>query len=256
MAIPAQQTPQASPGGASVLHQALVRLAQPACDAASGTSDSLTAAVLREIRETVLPREITLRINDRAAASLTVAQRRIADLSLRDSADPSSAAEDPETAAQVFAARLQLLQAGSKGGDFSFRRRPCPAPQGTGTCSAGTLAAALAAASGSGRLDHFRNQALPQAAAWLHCPQGSGQMRGEGPEVLLTRLDAVRQALASKAARPASARMPVPKPDCLLLPVSPQLHILAASDGGALLLLALPPEAARAQAAAWAGIYG
>ncbi|OBY24876.1 hypothetical protein [Leisingera sp. JC1] len=255
MAIPAQQTPQASPGGASVLHQALVRLAQPACDAASGTGDSLTAAVLREIRETVLPREITLCINSRAAATLTVAQRRIAGLSLPDSAEPSSAADDPEAAAQLFAARLQRLQTGSKGGGFSFRRRPCPAPQGTGTCSAETLAATLAAASG-GRLDQFRTRALPQAAAWLHCPQDSGQMRGGGPEALRTRLEAVRQTLASKAARPASARMPVPKPDCLLLPVSPQLHILAASDGGALLLLALPPEAARAQAAAWAGIYG
>ncbi|WP_052272514.1 hypothetical protein [Leisingera sp. ANG-M7] len=255
MAKPAQQTRQTSPGATSGLHQALVRLAQPARAAASSTGDSLTAAVLREIRETVLPREITLCIKGRAAATLTVAQRRIAGLSLPDSADPSSVAEDPETAAQIFATRLRQLKAASKSGDFSFRRRPCPAPQGTGTCSVGTLAAALAAASG-GRLDHFRARALPQAAAWLHCPQGGGQIRGDGPEALLTRLDAVRQTLASRAARPASARMPVPKPDCLLLPVSPQLHVLAASDGGALLLLALPPEAARAQAAAWAGIYG
>ncbi|NSY41448.1 hypothetical protein [Leisingera sp. ANG59] len=256
MAKSAQQTPQAGTGAASSLHQALIRLAQPSRAAPSGTDDSLSAAVLREIRETVLPREITLCISGRAAATLTVAQRRIAGLSLRDSADPSSAAENPETAAQLFAARLQQLQAGSRGQDFSFRRRPSAAPQGAGTCSAGTLAAALAAASGSGRLDHFRAQAQPQAAAWLHCPQDSGQMRGDGPEALLIRLDAVRQTLASRAARPASARMPVPKPDCLLLPVTPQLHILAASDEGALLLLALPPEAARAQAAAWQSLYG
>ncbi|NVK12798.1 MAG: hypothetical protein HWE35_01335 [Rhodobacteraceae bacterium] len=255
MAKPAQQIPQAGAGTASALQQALVRLAQPVRAAPSGSADSLTDAVLREIRETVLPREITLCISGRAAATLTVAQRRIAGFTLQDSADPSSAAEDPEAAAQLFAARLLVLQAGGKSGKFSFRRRPCPAPQGAGTCSAGTLAAAVAAASG-GRLDQFRARALPQAAAWLHCPAGSTQMRGDGPEALLARLDAVRQTLASKASRPASARMPVPKPDCLLLPVSPQLHILAASDGGALLLLALPPEAARTQAAAWASLYG
>ncbi|MDC0659396.1 hypothetical protein N6L27_15455 [Leisingera sp. SS27] len=254
MANPAQQTTQDGTSTASDLHQALIRLAEPARAALSGTADSLTDAVLREIRETMLPREITLCISGRAAATLTVAQRRIAGFTLQDSADPSSAAEDPETAAQLFAARLQLLQAGGKEGKISFRRRPCAAPQGAGTCSAGTLAAALAAASGS-RLDHFRARALPQATAWLFCPRSTKEMQGDGPETLLTQLDAVRRALASKAARPASARMPVPKPDCLLLPVTPQLHILAASDGGGLLLLALPPEAARTQAAAWAGLY-
>ncbi|MBY6141245.1 hypothetical protein KUV26_17540 [Leisingera daeponensis] len=255
MAEPAHQSPRPGASAASALHQALIRLAQPAGAPPHGKPDTLSAAVLREISETVLPREITLCIGDRPAAVLTVAQRRLAGLSLGGAAAGTAAAENPKTAAQLFAAGLRRLESEGLGQEVSFRRRPCAAPQGASSCSVRRLAEALTAA-GGGRLDHFRAQAAPQAAAWLHCPRNGGQAQGNGPAELRTRLDAVRQALTAKSTRPASARMPVPKPDCLLLPVTPQLHILTASDSGALLLLALPPDEARTQAAVWRGIYG
>ncbi|KIC15788.1 hypothetical protein [Leisingera sp. ANG-DT] len=255
MATPAQRPPRPGSAAASALQQALVRLAQPGGTAGAEATDSLGAAVLREIRDTVLPREIILYIRQQPAAVLTVVHRRLAGIRLNGCTDPSTAAEDPEAAAQLFAARLRQLDAQARDQAFSFRRRPCAVPQGAGSCTAGTLAAALTAGGSSSRLDKFRAQAEVQAVAWLHCPRHSAQTQAGGSDALLTRLDAVRKALTSKSARPASARMPVPKPDCLLLPVTPQLHILAASDGGALLLLALPPEAARTLMAIWCSLY-
>lgn len=256
MADPAHQAPKQQTAAAK-LRQALARLTEPAGAGPAAGQESLSAAVLREISETVLPRQLTLVIGQQPAASLTLAQRRLAGFSLAAAADSSPAAEDPAAAAQLFAARLRRLEAAAEaqGRGFRFRRRPCAAPQGAGSCSARMLEAALSAA-GHGPLDRFRAQAADQAAAWLYCPRGSGSAETAGPAPLLAQLEAVRSALTARAARPASARVPVPKPDCLLLPVSPQQHILAASDGGALLLLALPPAAARAQAAAWSGLYG
>ncbi|OED50720.1 hypothetical protein AB838_00910 [Rhodobacteraceae bacterium (ex Bugula neritina AB1)] len=286
MAKPARQSAGAALPGP--LLQALIRLAQPAgaspgtgtdtatdpdTDTGEGTgTGSFQAAVLREISETILPREITLCIGGRRAAVLTVAQRRLAGLSLNSAADEPAAAEDPAAAAQLFASHLLRLEAQADGQlvgqAITFRRRPCAAPQDAGSCSAETLAAALTAATGSTQLDRFRAQvaaleasqacerASIRASATLYCPSGGGQPQASGPEALLSQLDAVRQALMSKAARPASARMPAPKPECLLLPAGPQLQILAATDCGALLLMALPPEAARALAASWSHLYG
>ncbi|WP_167510299.1 hypothetical protein [Leisingera aquaemixtae] len=49
--------------------------------------------------------------------------------------------------------------------------------------------------------------------------------------------------------------MPAHRPDCLLLPVSPDLRILAAAHEDELLLLALPPGAVPGLIETWTALF-
>ena len=110
---------------------------------------------------------------------------------------------------------------------------------------------ALAAAAAGGPLEAFRALAGAKAEAWMFCPQEPQAPEAHGPEPLLQQLRAVRGAIAASAAPAASARLPGQRPECLLLPVSERRRIIAASAGGAWLLLALRAEAAAPVLDAW-----
>lgn len=259
MTSPARQLPGAEPAP-DALHQALRQLAQPVqaltarAQRAAAGQEPLQDALLREIGETVLPREITLCIGQTPAAVLTAAHRRLAGLSLGGTAEAGDAPEDPAAAARLFAARLNRLEAAAAGTGVTFRRRPCAAPQDAGSCTTAQLQEALAAA-GRSPLSSFRSAAAPQALAWIHCGPGGQAPDTGGPEPLLNQLQAVRSTFAASAARPGSARMPARKPDCLLLPVSPDVRILAASHEEELLLLALPPAAVPGLIETWNSLF-
>ncbi|CUH99539.1 hypothetical protein [Leisingera aquaemixtae] len=259
MTSPARQLPGAKPAP-DALHQALRQLAQPVqaltaqAQRAAAGQEPLLPALLREIGETVLPREITLCIGQTPAAVLTAAHRRLAGLSLGGTAEAGAAPEDPAAAARLFAARLRRLEAQAASAGITFRRRPCAAPQGAGSCTAAQLQEALAAASRS-PLGTLRSAAAAQALAWIHCPAGAQAPVSGGPAPLLQQLQAVRSAFAASAARPGSARMPAHRPDCLLLPVSPNLRILAAAHEDELLLLALPPGAVPGLIETWDALF-
>lgn len=259
MTSPARQLPGAEPAPGA-LHQALRQLAQPVqaltarAQRVAAGQEQLLDALLREIGETVLPREITLCIGQTPAAILTAAHRRLASLSLGGTAEAGAGPEDPAAAARLFAARLNRLGAAAAGAGVTFRRRPCAAPQGAGSCTAAQLQEALAAASRS-PLRSFRSAAAPQAMAWIHCSPGGQAPDTSGPEPLLNQLQAVRSTFAASTARPGSARVPARKPECLLLPVSPEVRILAAWHEDELLLLALPPETVPGMIETWNSLF-
>ncbi|UWQ74274.1 hypothetical protein [Leisingera sp. M658] len=248
-------------GAGGALQQALNRLAEtPAAirarvqQAAAG-QEPLAVAVLREISETVLPRELTICVGQQSAAVLTIAQRRLTGLTLCRSADPADGAEDPDAAARIFAARLRTLDAVANGAGFTIKRRPCKATEGAGSCTAKMLSDAMGATGNSSPLDRFHARATPQAEAWMSCGRGGNLSGSGGPEELLCQLDAVRTVLAAQGAFPSAARMPAPKLECLLLPVSPQRCIIVVSVCGEQLLLTLRADAADAVLRMWTEIF-
>ncbi len=249
------------PGTAEALHEALIRLAdtptaiRARVQQAAAGKEPLAAAVLREISETVLPRELTICVRQQSAAVLTIAQRRLTGLTLGRSAGPTDETEDPDAAARIFAARLRTLDAAANGAGFTIKRRPCKATDGAGSCTAKMLSDAMGAAESSSPLDRFHARATPQAEAWISCGRGGNLSGSGGPEDLLCQLEAVRTVLAAKGACPSTARMPAPKPECMLLPVSPQRHIVVASVCGEQLLLTLRADAAEAALGIWAELF-
>lgn len=244
--------------GGQALRQALARLAAAPAEirgqarqAAAGQAP-LAAALLREIGETVLPRELTVLCGRETAAVLIAAHRRLAGITLGSTAAASGAApDDPAAAARLFAGRLRALETAVAGRGFSLRRRPCKVPEGAGSCTVQMLQDALAASAAGGPLEAFRVLAGAKAEAWMFCPQELQAPEAHGPEPLLQQLRAVRGAIAASAAPAASARLPGQRPECLLLPVSERRRIIAASAGGAWLLLALRAEAAAPVLDAW-----
>lgn len=248
-------------GAAGALQQALNRLAETptairaGMQQAAAGQEPLAVTVLREISETVLPRELTICVGQQPAAVLTVAQRRLTGLTLGRSADPADGAEDPDTAARIFAARLRTLDAVAGGAGFTIKRRPCKATEGAGSCTAKMLSDAMGAAESSSPLDRFHARATPQAEAWISCGRGGNLSGSGGPEELLCQLEAVHTVLAAKGACPSTARMPASKPECLLLPVSPQGCIIVVSACGEQLLLALRAGAADTMLRVWTEMF-
>ncbi|MFY0312565.1 hypothetical protein ACFMBG_22025 [Leisingera sp. D0M16] len=259
MTSTARQLPSAQPGPDALL-QALRRLAEPVQALPARTQHAATGgqplidALLREISETVLPREITLSIGQTPAAVLTAAHRRLAGLTLGGTAEAGAAPEDPAAAAELFAARLRRLEVEAAGAGFSLGRRPCKAPEGAGSCTPEMLQEALAAPARS-PLSSFRAAAADQALAWIHCGPGRQTPVTGGPAPLLDQLQAVRSTFTASATRPGSAKIPARKPDCLLLPVSSEIRILVASHEDELLFLALPPKAVPGLIETWNSLF-
>ncbi|MEX0301349.1 MAG: hypothetical protein AB3N24_02890, partial [Leisingera sp.] len=212
------------------LSEALARLAATpaairgqASQAAAGR-EPLMAALLREISETVLPRELTVICGQQTAAVLLVAHRRLAGVCLDRPDDAGTgtgpAPDDPAAAARIFAGRLRALEAAAEAGGFTLRRRPCKTPQGAGSCTVQMLRDALAAEAAGGPLEAFRAIAEAKAEAWMFCSRKAQAPEAHGPENLLRQLDTVRGAIAPSAGPGVSARLPERRPECLLLPVS------------------------------------
>lgn len=243
------------------LHSALARLAAaPEADLQRANSTAagqvpLTAALLQEIAETVLPREVTVLCGGKPVAVLFAAQRRLAGFTLGSAGNTGPGPDDPAAAVRIFARRLQTLQNAAGGGGFRIRRRPCKAPEGAGSCTVQQLNAALAGLSQHGPLEAFRNMAEAKALAWSYCGATGQPLETWGPEDLLSQLDAVRTAAAGAAGHKASLRLPEQKPDCILLPVSGQVSVIAASSGGASLIIAVPAAAAAALLAEWQSLF-
>ena len=247
--------------GAGGLRLALERLAaapetfrEQAAAAASGQA-SLPAVLLREIGETVLPRELTVVCGQETAAVLVAAQRRLAAVHMGTAPERGAGPDDPAAAARIFAGQLRALEEAAGGRGFAIRRRPCQAPDGAGSCPVEQLRKALEAPSRGGTLAAFRELAEAKAEAMVLCRGDEAPAESWGPEALLGRLQAACKAAAGRAGGGTAARLPEPKPECMLLPVSPQQSILAASAGGETLLLALSAEAATAVLEDWNSVF-
>jgi hypothetical protein len=247
--------------GSTVLHRALAQLVESPVDlrnrvqqAATGRA-SVIEALLHEIDTTVLPRELTVMCGDKPAAVLVAANRRLAGITLGRTADTGASADEPAVAARIFADRLRQLEAKAGSTGFTLRRRACEVPQGAGSCTVRTLSEALCGPQLS-QLEEFRSEAVKRALTWISSSQDGQAVGADGSEELLERLDAVKCLLPAAAVQGNASRLRGQKPECLLLPLSRDVQIIAAISSNDWLLLALPAAEVSAVLSDWNNAFG
>lgn len=261
MVQPAVQDLQAAALPASELEQAVRRLSLSCEDirararrAAEGRAP-LAEVLLQEIDETVLPRELSIFAGADPKAVLTVAHRRLAGVALQGVPDGASEADDPQMAAALFAGRLKRLETEISGCGFTIMRRACKAPAGAGSCTAQMLRDALSETPEDSRLDLFRAAVQARASAWIFEPAGGGPLDTGGAQGVLGQLDAARAALVAGLQGTRRPPMFQSKPECFVLPLSPDARVIAATDAGQVLLLACSPPQAEEIMSKWQAVY-
>ena len=273
MAQPAPHSPRGDAAETRPLARLIERLAR-AGQGGRGPEPGL-AGLLREIDETVLPRQITLFEGDRAVAQLAVSNRRLMAFDPVEGpqrGDPAPPA-DPETAARLYARRLVDLFARHADLRFAVTGRNPRAAQGGIGASARALGALVGQSPGDdpgpGRLTDFAAALRPQARAWVEQGAGRRDSGGSGEQIA-----ALQAALASglmagpaggtgpgMAAGPGAktgagtGRVGPGRPHCLMLPLPDGLVLIGAEDYGHRFAALIPAAAAPAAMDHWHSLF-
>ncbi|WP_109464636.1 hypothetical protein [Albibacillus kandeliae] len=213
-----------------------------------GDAARLLVSVLREVDETVLPRQITLTTDTGHRADLTVSNRRLKALAIGDM--PCDEPSDPDSAARLFAARLAALVEGAERVTFSYARCAAGFSQRTIGCSARSLAAAAGVnpvTTGQGRtIEGFLGSISAHCLAWILTEQ-DGRLRRGGDPVRREALLAFRD-----EARPdPQARFDTRAAKCTVLPLPNGELLVSARDTSCTLQALLPAQALPEVVAAW-----
>ncbi len=207
----------------------------------------LMAAVLREIDETVLPRQITLRSDANAVAHLLVSNRRLMGLTSpgQDATGNSPPAQDPEAAAAWYVAQLNRLFADCRKGSCQVTARINAAMGSRISCSPQMLAQAAGLEWGGPASDpapDTRVEDLQQLAlAWLQ-RQSTTETGRAGQDALidlLQKTDAARAGSGSRASKFRGGRTAFS-----LLRISASLAIAVLEDRDKTLLAVIPADKA------------
>lgn len=243
----------------SALKQVLVRFAADASsliaekkDASEGRAD-LLHSLLREIDETILPRQLTLYFDQQMVAELTVSHRRLLSLDL---SGVSSPAGNQTSIAQIYAQRLRQLVSSNKGTGFRITRQPCEISAESESCSARLLTDTLATQQGQGRLRSFMSSIEPDAEAWVLHDDSTEKTDSFGPDDQIQRLtDLAKTDIAARQKRRPTPRVPDQAPSCMVLTMSPGKRVIVACDRNEILLLTLSVQNLNAAMQAWRSIF-
>ncbi|MFC4667477.1 hypothetical protein ACFO5X_02820 [Seohaeicola nanhaiensis] len=226
--------------------------------ARAGDGESLMVMLLREIDETVLPRRIVLIADGVEVAQMAVSNRRVSGLKIVGERPTTARLEpgDPESAARLYAHRLQTLFERSGRMQLRVDRNIGPIESDSLSCSARNLAAciglSLGPCGGSGDIRDFLRGIESFALAWMLLVSRTGEEHHRGPDDLVAGLRAFRT-LEQKAAL-ASIRASLP--GCLMLPLPDQRLLLKATVGMDQALAVLPKDAAVPAMDAWRKVFG
>ncbi|EBA14704.1 hypothetical protein RSK20926_01717 [Roseobacter sp. SK209-2-6] len=216
---------------------------------------TLSATILQEIREIVLPRHLSVQIDHEIVADLCVAQRRLSYFALCNGENVEGIIggepEHPEEAATIFATRLKRLEELIKGQPYTISRSPCTMPSNTGSCSVDMLASHLDRIGNQQPIESFHALAQAHADCWMRCDIQNTVLETSGQEPLLHQLKAVRDAFSSSATQSLPAKMPPSQPECLLLPISSEQKILVTTDQNGRFLSLHSKESAKALLEEW-----
>ncbi|OUS36579.1 hypothetical protein A9Q94_08825 [Rhodobacterales bacterium 56_14_T64] len=241
------------------LKQVLARFAADAScllaekqDAFEGRAD-LMHSLLREIDETILPRQLTLYFDQRAVAELTVSHRRLLSLDL---SGVSSPAGNQTSIAQIYAQRLRQLVLSNKGAGFRITRQPCEISAESESCSARLLMETLTTQQDQGRLRSLMSSIGTDAEAWVFQDGSTAKTESFGPDDQIQRLTdlANSDAVARQKRRP-TPQVPDQAPSCMVLTMSPNMRVIVACDRNEILLLTLSVQNLDAALQAWRSIF-
>lgn len=218
----------------------------------AGDPDRLLITVLREIDETVLPRQITLNVDENASVRLSVANRRLIAV---ETADGGNAAQDepgdPLAAARIFTKRLRAVLDGAQRIEFVHARRGDAGGRDAISCSAQSLAKAagvplgiLGAAAG---LDDYLGALKPIALAWLFSAAPGAEDADFGEPDDLAALRAFRDRTRADQ----KARIQAASPACTVLPLPDGRVLIAATTLGQDLIALAPSTHLKQIVSAW-----
>lgn len=262
MAQPAARRPSGQPTGSARLRAVLERLV--GYDAAAGNGRpagpadgaGALAALLREIDETVLARELALTAATGGVARLAISNRRLVSLRIDGDPDPDDPPPDPYSAARHYVRLLRQFLKDAVTVEFALARIGFDPDLPGARCSArnlaDTAALPLAGDGDAARIGAFAGAIAPLAVAWSLEP-GAAAVETSGDESDLACLAAVADTLADPGSRQATSWGGA-DPICVLLPSAPGSRTLVASAGPARFLALLPEQHMRETLTAWNAI--
>lgn len=214
---------------------------------------NLLHSLLREIDETILPRQLTLYFDQQLVAELTVSHRRL--LSFNLTATPASAS-DRSSVAQTYAQQMRQLVASYNGAGFRITRQPCDIGIESESCSAKLLVDTLAAQQDQSQLQGFLSLAAPSALAWMVQDNNAETTDCSGPEDLIQRLTGLaNSSAAARQKRSATLRVPDQTATCMVLTMSPEVRVVLAVHQSEVLLIALPTRNLDTALHEWRSIF-
>lgn len=229
---------------------------------ASGIDD-LILTLLREIDETMLPREFSITTDTGMAARLLVSNRRLICLDIDNTPDTSDepAPADPEAAATLYARQLQDVFQKSRKIRVRLSGRETAAIATNISCTAQCLAESfglpLSRQAAPGKLDAFINSVEPLAWAWMRVMSGQQDQNASGPDHMVALLKALVQRRADKAKHQSQPAQIAPtRPRCEVVQVNDKLSMVQVieHDERALFLVDVAQVADVAEH--WQRIYG
>ncbi|WP_139837814.1 hypothetical protein [Roseovarius litorisediminis] len=186
----------------------------------------LLRAILVEIDETILPREITLTADTGATAVLTVSNRRLLSLFLSDdeTGQTGELPSDPTSAAKQYISRLLYMFGRCDEVALEVSER-APAKLAVGlSCSAQSLADAAGLCDIYGplnpSLDRFLQDIKDMACAWIELGPPPAAQKSHGSEGLIKMLENFERASLNRGQTLAQAqKIGGQEPSCVLLPL-------------------------------------
>ncbi len=199
------------------LAEAIARLRAPAIPAAEYTDfDTLVRDLLLQVRDTVLPRHVSLNGPEQEICSLTLAGRGLVAFDFphaRHDAQPERTPAGPEPIARRF---LQILQASFPRNGACRLQVTGPAPLGAGVrprCTAEQLASAHRGVPPRSPTESFLAGLQPHARAWLRVARDGSRTGQSGSPPDQALLDAFAAHLL-----PTADSGQITGPTCVLFP--------------------------------------
>ncbi|MDF1670106.1 MAG: hypothetical protein P1U83_10875 [Roseovarius sp.] len=244
MANPAE-TRQSNPSRtAHQLRSLLVRLAADRGDlhAKEQPAAGLLSALVREIDEVILPREILLLSDGRIVATVIASNRRLVDLRMTDGSMPPIEGS-PDDVARGYAQAICAIQ--ERVGSVTLQRggRAAQSTTSSSACSAQRLSEVAQTLGQQNLIEKFLNLSQVQAVGWVwHQTAQTGKRKGgaEGVISALERLWAVRSEIQSS--KRVSRQLDHSKPSCTALFLAPDVMAVLATDHKDTLLMAIPQD--------------
>ena len=219
-----------------------------------GDPDRLMVTVLREIDESVLPRDIRVSTDNGDELHLLVSNRRLISVKASGASIPSDQASpgDPDEAARIYLDRLKSVLGSARKIELTHKRCPDLRDSDSVSCSAQSLARAAGLSvgilGGSPGLRDFLKSLESLATAWLYLPGKAAESQSNGDPALINGLSAFLDQTRPKENK---AQIAARKPDCTVLPLPNGSLLISATTLGQHLLALVPESNLNAVITAW-----
>jgi len=253
MANPAETRQSSLSGTAQQLRIMLVRLAADPGDlrAKEQPAAGLLSALVSEIDEVILPREILLLSDGRIVATVIASNRRLVDLRTTDVPMPVIEGS-PDDVARSYAQVICAIQ--EKAGSVILQRggRAVQSTTSSSACSAQRLSEIAQTLGQQNQLEKFLNLSQALTVGWVWHQTAQADKRQGGAEDVISALERLR-VLCSEAqsSKRMSRQLDHSKPSCTALFLAPDVVAIIATDHENTLMMAIPQDKVLSVMSGW-----